>query len=101
MSTETSSTDASQPCKPQSPLNPCTGRNNAPLLLSDGIIYIGLGGDGNRGALFAFRCRIARRRRCFWEDHPPPASGGIWQSGQGPAAHADGNVYLMRQGWDV
>ena len=29
-------------------------KQRAALLLSNGVVYVGFGGDGNRGALFAF-----------------------------------------------
>jgi hypothetical protein len=89
-----SSTDPSQPCKRQSAFNPCTQKQRAALLLDRGILYIGLGGDGSRGALFAFDA-ASLTRRAFWSATPTGADGGIWQSGQGPAADGDGNVYLM------
>ena len=89
-----SSTDVSQPCKPQSPFNPCSQKQRAALLLSNGVLYIGLGGDGNRGALFAFDA-ASLTQKAFWSTTPNGTNGGIWQSGQGPAADADGNVYLM------
>ena len=34
-------------------------------------------------------------QRVFWNSTPSGTSGGIWQSGQAPAADADGNIYLM------
>jgi hypothetical protein len=89
-----SSTDAIRPCNKQDQLNPCTQKQRAALLLSNGIIYIGLGGDGNRGALFAFDA-ASLTQTAFWSPTPSGVSGGIWQSGQGPAADADGNIYLM------
>jgi hypothetical protein len=89
-----SSTDPSQPCRPQSPFNPCLQKQRAALLLSDGILYIGFGGDGNRGALLAFDAATLSQR-ASWNPTPTGVNGGIWQSGQGPAADAQGNVYLM------
>ena len=74
--------------------NPCTQKQRAALLLSNGVLYIGLGGDGNRGALFAFDAATLTQK-AFWSTTPTGINGGIWQSGQGPAADADGNVYLM------
>jgi outer membrane protein assembly factor BamB len=89
-----SSSDPSQPCKPQNQFNPCSQKQRAALLLSNGIIYIGFGGDGNRGALFAFDA-ASLTQKAFWSPTPTGRSGGIWQSGQGPAADAQGMVYLM------
>jgi outer membrane protein assembly factor BamB len=89
-----SSSDPSQPCKPQNTFNPCTQKQRAALILANGIIYVGFGGDGNRGALFAFDAATLAQR-AFWSSTPSGVSGGIWQSGQGPAADAEGNIYLM------
>lgn len=89
-----SSTDPSQPCKRQSAFNPCTQKQRSALLLDRGILYIGFGGDGSRGALVAFDA-ASLTQRAFWSATPTGADGGIWQSGQGPAADADGNIYLM------
>jgi hypothetical protein len=89
-----SSTAAPQPCNLQSLFNPCTQKQRAALLLSNGILYIGLGGDGNRGALFAFDA-ASLTQKALWSTTPNGVNGGIWQSGQGPAADADGNIYLM------
>jgi hypothetical protein len=38
---------------------------------------------------------VTLQQRGFWSSTPTGTSGGIWQSGQGPAADADGNVYLI------
>ncbi len=89
-----SSSDPSHPCRDQSPFNPCLQKQRAALLLSNGILYIGLGGDKNRGGLFAFDAATLTAR-AFWSSTPTGVDGGIWQSGQGPAADAEGNVYLM------
>ncbi|HEY0184676.1 MAG TPA: hypothetical protein VGC09_17895 [Rhodopila sp.] len=88
------STDPSQPCKPQNSFNPCTLKQRAGLLLSDGVLYIGFGGDGSRGALYAFDA-ASLTQKAVWSPTPTGVDGGIWQSGQGPAADTEGNVYLM------
>ena len=89
-----SSVDPSKPCRPQSPFNPCVHKQRSALLLSQGTLYVGFGGDGNRGALFAFDAQTLAQK-AFWSPTPTGQDGGIWQSGQGPAADAEGNVYLM------
>ena len=89
-----SSTSPSQPCKQQSPFNPCVHKQRSALLLSQGLVYIAFGGDGNRGALYVFDAQTLTER-AFWTSTPTGGDGGIWQSGQGPAADAEGNVYLM------
>jgi hypothetical protein len=87
------STDPSA-CKKQNEFNPCTHKQRPSLLLHDDVLYVGFGGDGNRGALFAFDADdLSQRAR--WNSTPTGNSGGIWQSGQAPAADAEGNIYLM------
>jgi hypothetical protein len=88
------SCDPMHPLPRQSPFHPCFQKQRAALLLSRGVVYVGFGGDGNRGALFAFDAETLARR-AFWSSTPTGDDGGIWQSGQGPAADAQGNVYLM------
>src|SRR5262245_41579178 len=89
-----SSVDPSQPCKRQNIFNPCVHKQRAALLLSKGVLYIAFGGDGNRGAMFAFDAATLGQL-ALWSSTPTGEDGGIWQSGQGPAADSEGNVYLM------
>ena len=90
-----SSTDATKPCdQRQGTFNPCLHKQRAALLLAKGVIYVAFGGDGNRGALFAFDSQTLAQR-AFWSSTPTGENGGIWQSGQGPAADSEGNVYLV------
>ncbi len=86
--------DSAQPCRPQSEFNPCVHKQRPALLLANGTVYVGFGGDGNRGALFAFDAETLAQQ-AFWSATAAGNDGGIWQSGQGPSADADGNVYLM------
>jgi hypothetical protein len=87
-----SSSDA--PCVLQSVFNPCVQKQRASLLLSNGVLYIAFGGDDNRGSVFAFDA-LTLTKKTMWSSTPSGVNGGIWQSGQGPAADADGNIYLM------
>jgi len=87
--------------------NPCKHKQRAALLLSGGTIYVAFGGDGNRGALFAFDAQTLQQQGRMWtstpngepfvNQHGEPAmlfSGGIWQSGQGLASDEQGNIIL-------
>jgi hypothetical protein len=86
--------DPSKPCVLQSTFNPCTQKQRTGLLLADGVLYIAFGGDGNRGSVFAFD-GATLAQRAFWSATPSGEHGGIWQSGQGPSADAQGNIYLI------
>jgi hypothetical protein len=86
--------NAAQPCEYPNGFNPCKQKQRPALLLSMGVIYVAFGGDGSRGCVFAFDA-ASLQQRGFWSSTPTGDSGGIWQSGQGPAADADGNVYLI------
>src|SRR4029453_16397808 len=55
---------------------------------------VAFGGDGSPGCMFAFDARTLEQK-ALWFSVPGSDDGGIWQSGQGPAADDDGNVYLM------
>jgi outer membrane protein assembly factor BamB len=69
-------------------------KQRAGLLLSQGIVYIGLGGDGNKGLLLAYDAKTLTKK-AQWASTPTGHDGGIWQAGQAPTADTDGNVYLM------
>lgn len=64
------------------------------LLLTGGIVYIGFGGDGNRGLLLAHDAATLARKAA-WVSTPTGQNGGLWQAGLAPAADAAGNIYLM------
>jgi hypothetical protein len=83
-----------QPCEYPGGFNPCKQKQRPALLLDTNIIYVAFGGDGSRGCVFAFDAATLQQRG-FWSSTPTGSNGGIWQSGQGPAADTDGNVYLI------
>jgi hypothetical protein len=67
------------------------------LLLSKNTVYIGFGsyadGYDYHGWLFAHDASTLKRLG-IWNSTPTGKQGGIWQSGQGPAADANGYVYV-------
>lgn len=73
-------------------------KQRAGLLLDHGILYIAFGAAdefhrGYHGWVFAYDATTFERK-AVWCSTPAGAKGGIWQSGQGPAADATGNIYV-------
>jgi hypothetical protein len=72
------------------------------LLLANGLIYIGFGSYGStdpyHGWLLAYDARTLTQEGAFLTTPTPTKGiryqGGIWQSGEGPAADDQGNVYV-------
>lgn len=64
------------------------------LLLLNGVLYIGFGGDGSRGLLLAHDAATLARK-AVWTVTPNGRDGGLWQAGVAPAADAEGSLYLM------
>jgi hypothetical protein len=89
-----STNDPSKPCRAQSTFNPCAHKQRAGLLLADGVLLVAFGGDGSRGALHAYDAQTLALR-AVWTATPTGSDGGIWQSGQPPAADSAGNIYVM------
>jgi outer membrane protein assembly factor BamB len=87
-----SSEEPSKPCTQRASLNPCMHKQRMALLLSGGVIYVGFGGDIS-GLLYVFDAATLQQR-AVWASNPGGGQGGLWQSGQGPTADAEGNVYV-------
>ena len=68
------------------------------LLLSNGVIYFAFASFGDRapshGWVFGYDAATLQRVSIF-NSSPDGGYGGIWQSGQGLAADADGYLYLV------
>jgi len=75
-------------------LNAKNQKQRAGLALAGGVLYVALGGDGNRGLLLAYDATTLARK-AVWASTPTGKDGGIWQAGQAPAVDADGHIYLM------
>ncbi|HLY92654.1 MAG TPA: malectin domain-containing carbohydrate-binding protein, partial [Candidatus Angelobacter sp.] len=75
------------------------------LLLANGIVYVGEGSHCDvgpyKGYVFGFNATTLAKVGVF---NPEPGSDGasLWQTGQGPAADASGNVYFITSNgtWD-
>lgn len=79
----------------------------AALLLDNGTVYIAFGSNGSlnmyHGWLFAYDAGSLIQTGAFDVTPPPPAQqgfsggfwGGIWQSGGGPSADSDHNVFAV------
>lgn len=78
--------------------NPYYQLQRPALLLANGMIYIGFASYGDippfHGWLFAYDVETLKQVAIF-NTTPDGEDGGIWQSGNGPAADSSGNVYIM------
>jgi hypothetical protein len=70
--------------------------NRPGLLLQDGVIYIGIGTQGDitpsHGWIFAYDAKTLQQRGIF-NTTPNGTLGGVWMSGGGLSADSSGNVY--------
>jgi hypothetical protein len=69
------------------------------LLLENGSIYVGFGGNGcdqytYNGWLFAYNAQNLQQQAAFVVA-PNGLRAAIWQGGAGPAADANGNIYVV------
>jgi hypothetical protein len=69
------------------------------LLLDHGIVYIAFGSNGlagdDHGWLFGYDSSARKQTGVFNVTQLPNTQGGIWQSGGGPSADANGNVFVV------
>ncbi len=74
------------------------------LLESNGAIYIGFGSNGcdttGRGWLFAYSASTLQQLAVMVTQPDESYGSSIWQSGVGPAADSNGNVYLSTANGD-
>ncbi len=75
------------------------------LLLANGIVYIGYSSHCDKepyhGFLLGYDAKTLRQTAVF-NTTPAGSGASIWQSGQAPAADADGNIYVVagNGSWD-
>lgn len=70
--------------------------NRPALLLSNGVVYVAMGSNGcndaNNSWVIGYDANTLVQKGAFVAA-PEHGLGSIWQSGAGPAADADGNIY--------
>jgi hypothetical protein len=84
--------------------NPIFQLQRPALLLQNGVIYIGFGGNGcdlyaYNGWLFAYNSQTLRQEFAFLVT-PDGSKGSIWQGGSGPATDANGYIYFATANGD-
>ncbi len=68
------------------------------LALVEGVVYIGWSSHCDNGPYHGWLMgydQITLERVVVYNDTPDGSDGGIWMSGQAPAADASGNLYLV------
>jgi hypothetical protein len=78
--------------------NPIFQMQRPALLLQNGVVYIGFGGNGcdeyaYNGWLFAYNSQTLQQKAAFLVT-PDGNRGSIWQGGSGPAADENGYIYV-------
>jgi hypothetical protein len=84
--------------------NPIFQLQRPALLLQNGVIYIGFGGNGcdvyaYNGWLFAYNSQTLQQEFAFLVT-PDGRKGSIWQGGSGPATDANGYIYFATANGD-
>jgi outer membrane protein assembly factor BamB len=84
----------------QAALRAETALQRPALLLANGMVYLAFGSHQDAGDyggwVVAFDASTLEQKYAFCTTPGDKAGmGGIWQSGNGPAADADGNLYVM------
>ena len=75
-------------------------KQRAALLLANGLLYVGFGGDVGQGQnllagwLFVYDAKNLALKT-LWSPTPKGRNAGIWMAGEAPAADNSGNIYLQ------
>jgi hypothetical protein len=80
------------------PFLPITHMNRPGLLLSRGIVYLGYASHCDNGPYHGWLLGYDAHTLAFtnvFNATPNGGDGGIWQSGNGPAADTNGNIFAM------
>jgi len=78
--------------------DPLINNQRPALLLENGHVVISWSSHCDNGAYHGWVISYSAsglRQEAVWNDSPNGALGGIWMSGDGPAADSSGNIYLV------
>jgi hypothetical protein len=76
--------------------NPLFQNQRPALLLLNGVVYVGYASHCDKGSYHGFLIGYdakSMKRIALFNPSPTGNAASIWQSGQGPAADASGNIY--------
>ncbi len=85
--------------------DPLMQNQRSALLLANGTVYVGFGSHCDKepyhGFLMGYDAKSLQQTGVF-NTSPTGSGASIWQSGQGPAADAEGNIYAVtgNGSWD-
>jgi len=75
------------------------------LLLANGVVYVSFGSHGDavpfHGWMMGYDARAVNKQVSVLNTSPNGGAGSIWQSGRGPAADENGNVYAVSSNGDT
>jgi hypothetical protein len=80
------------------PFDPMMHMNRPGLLLSKGVVYLGYASHCDNGPYHGWLIGYDAQTLAFsnvFNTTPNGGLGGIWQSGNGPAADTNGNIFVM------
>ncbi|HEX4643559.1 MAG TPA: hypothetical protein VH161_08820, partial [Candidatus Acidoferrales bacterium] len=84
---------------PDSVFHSSVEKQRAALLTSNGTVYVAFGSTENpgdyHGWLLVYDAATLQPTGAFNSTQPPAVQGGIWQSGGGPSADSNGNVFVV------
>lgn len=75
------------------------------LLLAGGVVYVSFGSHGDavpfHGWIMGYSALNVQQQISAFNATPNGGGGSFWQSGRGPAADADGNIYAVASNGDT
>jgi hypothetical protein len=77
---------------------PLIQNQRSALLLAGGVVYVAFASHGDQGAYHGWVLAYDAATLAIlavYVDTPKGLRGGIWQTGNGPAADSDGNIFVL------